>query len=70
MEDLRREYIREKRSKFEEIWEFERWQNFKTNEKINNHIRSIFPHKIPLSVDSFLEKKQEMDPFMAIISVN
>ena len=31
MDDLRREYIREKGYKIEEMWECEWWQNFKTN---------------------------------------
>ena len=56
MDDLRREYIREKGYKIEEMWECEWWQNFKTNEKIKNHIRSNFPYKRPLSTDSLLEK--------------
>ena len=33
MDDLRREYTREKRYKIEEMWECEWWKNFKTNEK-------------------------------------
>ena len=56
MDDLRREYIREKEYKIEEMWECEWRQNFKTNEKIKNHIRSNFPYKRPLSTDSLLEK--------------
>ena len=55
-DDLRPEYIREKGYKIEEMWESEWWQNFKTNEKIKNHIRSIFPYKRPPSTDSLLEK--------------
>ena len=54
--DLRREYIRKKVYKIEEMCEREWWQNFKTNEKIKNHFRSHFPHKKPLSTDSLLEK--------------
>ena len=56
MDDLRREYIREKGYKIEEMWECEWWQNFKTNEKIKNQFRSNFPYKKPLSTDSLLEK--------------
>ena len=56
MDDLRREYIREEGYKIEEMWECEWWQNFKTNEKIKNHIRSNFPYKRPLSTDYLLEK--------------
>ena len=32
------------------------WQNFKMNEKFKNHIRSNFPYKRPLSIDSLLRK--------------
>ena len=56
MDDLRREDIREKGYKIEKMWECEWWQNFKTNEKIKNHIRSKFPYKKSLSTDSLLEK--------------
>ena len=56
MDDLRREYIREKGYKIEEMWECEWWQSFKTNEKIKNYILSNFPYKRPLSTDSLLEK--------------
>ena len=45
-----------KDKKIEEMWECEWWQNFKTNEKIKNQIRSYFPYKRPLSTDSLLEK--------------
>ena len=56
MDDLRREYIREKGYKIEEILECEWWQNFKTNEKIKNQIRSNFPYKRHLSTDSLWDK--------------
>ena len=56
MDDLRREYNCRKEYKIEEMWECEWWQNFKTNEKLKNHIRSDFPYKRPLSTDSLLEK--------------
>ena len=56
MNDFRREYIREKAYKIEEMWEFEWWLNFKTNEKVKNPIRSNFSCKRPLSNDSLLEK--------------
>ena len=56
MDDLRREYIREKGYEIEEMWECEWWQNFKTIEKIKNHIRSNFSYKRPLSTDFLLEQ--------------
>ena len=54
MDDLRREYTREKRYKIEEMWECEWWKNFKTNEK--KRIISKFPYKRPLSTDTLLGK--------------
>ena len=56
MDDLRRECIREKDHKIKEMWECEWWQNFKTNEKSKNHIRSNFPYKRALSTDFYWEK--------------
>ena len=56
MDDLRHEYIREKGYKIEKMWECEWWQNFKTNDKIKNQIRSNFPCKRTLSTVSLLEK--------------
>ena len=56
MDEMRREYIQEKGYKVEEMWECEWWQNFKTNDKIKNHVRTHFPYKRPLSTDSLLAK--------------
>ena len=56
MDDMRREYVQEKGYKVEEMWECEWWQNFKTNDKIKNHVRTHFPYKRPLSTDSLLAK--------------
>ena len=56
MNGLRREWNREKDYKIKEMWECEWWQNFKTNKKSKNHIRSNFPYKRPLSTDSLLGK--------------
>ena len=36
--------------------ECEWWQNFKTNEKVKNHIRSNIPYKRLLSTESFIRK--------------
>ena len=41
------------------MWECEWWQNFKTNEKIKNHILSNFPYKRPFSTDSLMEKMRD-----------
>ena len=49
---------KKERYKFEEIWECEWWENFKTNEKIKNYARTRFPYKIILTTDSLLAKKR------------
>ena len=56
MDDMRREYIKEKGYKVEELWECDWWESFKTNDKIKNHVKTHFPYKRPLSTDSLLAK--------------
>ena len=56
MDDMRREYIKEKVYKVEEMGECEWWESFKTDGKIKNHFRTHFPCKRPLSTDSLLAK--------------
>ena len=53
---MRREYIKKKGYKVEEMWECNWWESFKTNEKIKNHVGTHFPYKKPLSTDSLLAK--------------
>ena len=57
MDDSRRQYISEKGYKIEEMWECVWWQNFKTIEKIKNHIRSNVSYKRNLSLLIFYWKK-------------
>ena len=38
MDDMRREYIKEKGYKNEEMRECDLWESFKTNDKIENHV--------------------------------
>ena len=59
MDDMRREYIKEKGYKVEEMWECDWWESFKTDDKIKNHVRTHFPYKRPLSTDSLLPKKKD-----------
>ena len=54
MDDMRREYIKEKGYKVEEMWECDWWEKFKTDDKIKNHVRTHY--KRPLSTDSILAK--------------
>ena len=63
MDDMRREYIKEKGYKVEEMWECDWWESFKTNDKIKNHVRTHFPYKRPLSSDSLLAKIKDESLF-------
>ena len=56
MDDMRREYIKEKGFKVEQTWECDWWESFKTKEKIKNNVRTHFCYKRPLSTDSLLAK--------------
>ena len=38
------------------MWECDWWKNFKTNDKIKNHVRTHFPYKSSLSTGSLLAK--------------
>ena len=59
MYDMRREYIKEKGYKVEEMWKCDWWESFKTDDKIKNHVRTHFPYKRLLSTDSLLAKIKE-----------
>ena len=53
---MRREYIKEKGYKVEEMWDCDWWESFKTNDKIKSHVRTRFPYKKLLSTDTILAK--------------
>ena len=57
MDDIRREHIKEKGYKNEETWECEWWENFVTDDKTQNLVRTQFHYKRVHSRDSFLAKK-------------
>ena len=42
---MRREYIKEKGYKVEEMWDCDWWENFKKDDKIKNHVRTRSPKK-------------------------
>ena len=56
MDDLRREFLKERGYKIQERCECEWWEHFKTDSSVKNHARTNFPYKRPLSTDSLLEK--------------
>ena len=49
MDEMRWEYIKEKGYKLEEIWKREWWENFKTKNKIKNHVRTCIFYKKKIS---------------------
>ena len=59
MDDMRREYIKKKGYKVEEMWECDWWESFKTDGKIKNQVRFHFPYKRLLSTDSLHAKIKE-----------
>ena len=63
MDDMRREYIKEKGYRVEEMWGCDWWESFKTNDKIKNHVRTHFPYKKPLFTDSLLAKIKDRSLF-------
>ena len=63
MDELRREYIRERGYKIQDISECERWEHFKTDSSVKNHVKTDFPYKRPLSTDSLLEKMKNRSLF-------
>ena len=63
MDDMRRDYIKEKGYKVEEMWDCDWWESFKTDDKIKNHVRTHFPYKRPLSTDSLLAKIKDWSLF-------
>ena len=58
MDELRREYIKERGYKFQEMWECEWWEHFKTDSSVNNYVKTNFPYKRPLSTDSSFKKSK------------
>ena len=56
MDELRKNYIREKGDTIEEMWECSWWDQFKNNVEVKNHVRTHFPFKRPLSASSLVQK--------------
>ena len=55
MDELRKEYIREKGYSIEEMWESSWWDQFKNNVDVRNHVRTHFLFKRPLSANSLVQ---------------
>ena len=56
MDELRREYIKEKGYNVQEMCECEWWCEWKQNSSVKNQIKTICPYRRPLSTDSSLDK--------------
>ena len=63
MDDMRREYIKEKGYKVEEMWECDWWESFKTNDSIKNHVRTHFPYERAVFTDFLLAKIKDESLF-------
>ena len=48
MDELRREYIKERVCKIQEMRECERWEHFKTDSSIKNYVKTNFRCKRPV----------------------
>ena len=56
MDQMRKQYIKEKGYKFVEMWECEWWNLYKTTTCVKQHLRESFPYKRPLREESLLEQ--------------
>ena len=63
MDELRREFIKEKGYNIQEMWECEWLEHFKTDSSVKNHVKKNFLYRRPLSTDSLLEKNKERISF-------
>ena len=55
LDELRKDYIREKGYSVEEKWECSWWDQFKNNVDVKIHVRTHFPFKRLLSVTSLVQ---------------
>ena len=56
MDQMRKQYIKEKGYDVVEMWECEWWNLYKTTTCVKQHLRESFPYKRPLREDSLLEQ--------------
>ena len=55
MDQMRKQYINEKRYNVVEMWEFEWWNLYKTTTCVNERLSKSFPYKRSLREESLLE---------------
>ena len=56
MDQMKKQYIKEKEYHVVEIWECEWWNLYKTTTCVKQHLRESFPYKRPLREESLLEQ--------------
>ena len=56
MDQMKKQYIKEKGYNFVETWECEWWNLYKTTTCVKEHFRESFPYKRPLSEETQLEQ--------------
>ena len=56
MDQMRKQYVKEKGYNVVEMWECEWWNLFKTTTCVNEHLRNSFPYKRSLREESLLEQ--------------
>ena len=56
MDQMRKQYIKEKGYHVVEMWECEWWNLYKTTTCVKEHLREYFPYKRPLREESLLEQ--------------
>ena len=56
MDQMRKQYIKEKEYNVVEMWECEWWNLYKTTTCVKEHLRVSFPYKRPLREESLLEQ--------------
>ena len=56
MDQMRKQYIKEKRYDVVEMWECEWWNLYKTTTCVKEHLRESFPYKPPLREETLLEQ--------------
>ena len=56
MDQMRKQYIKEKGYNVDEMWECEWWNLYKTTTCVKEHLRESFPYKRPLREENLLEQ--------------
>ena len=63
MDEMRRDYIRGEGFKIVEMWECEWWKLFNTEPLVKQHLRDMFPYKLPLREEGLLQRIKDGNLF-------